>query len=381
MRGRSRPTSRSATPDPLAGEKSPKLRVLEFLGLDADSDAIERLPIDVLVAAALECGLSARERALLVLQTTSVTSRDKKESADSAIRHLTEQLSRQELRQLEGWRKLFQQLQHRAAQYSTMSSAALVKRHLELAKDEQLSPTESLLLYATLHANEEQRLLLAAIVCCENDSTRMPMLNYALAVEKGESYLSQYGPFIETLPLPMFPPSADFDLLNAKLMREYDLYLSSNTPSGGAAPNPAPFSSRSALFRRHRLSNRPDFLGDTIEGGGVLPVTQAEDGRYVVDVSVIEDAFQKVFEQTNWLNKQLSELQAKSPSDLGSMVAAITRSFNSLKGDIHRAKQSALPTSHHSRSAQKARAPRAAFANTQRHPRGGNTDKPYGSSF
>jgi hypothetical protein len=309
MRGRSRPSSRSATPDPFSGEKSPKLRVLEFLGLDADSDAIERLPVDVLVAAALECGLSARERALLVLQTTSGTSRDKKESADTAIRHLTEQLSRQELRQLEGWRKLFQQLQHRAAQYSSMSSAALVKRHLELAKDEQLSPTESLLLYATLHANEEQRLLLAAIVCCESDSTKMPMFNFSLAVGKGESYLSQYGSLLETLPLPLFPATTEFDLLNGKLLREYDSFLSNNTPSGGAAPNPASFSSRSALFRRQRLGNRPDVLG-----GGTLAVQQMNDNTYCVDTTQLENALHSAFDEAFKAIKRL-EADVKDIND------------------------------------------------------------------
>jgi hypothetical protein len=296
MRGRSRPPSRTGTPerDTPSPVQTPKQRLLEYLGLQEDSDAIERLPVDVLVATALECGLSARERALLVLGSRPGTQAPsaKDGSADAAIRSLTEQLSRQELRSLESWRKLYQQLHHRASKYAELTPEDLRKRHLELAKDEQLSPTESLLLYATLHATTEQRLLLAAIVCCESESSKMPMLNFSVAAQKGEAYLSQHGALLETLPVPLFPSSSEFDLLNGKLLREYDAYLANSTPSGGAPPNTAAFSTRSSVFRRQRVGNRADILG-----GGTLQVQQMSDSSYAVDTTQLEAAIRASFDE------------------------------------------------------------------------------------
>jgi hypothetical protein len=62
---------------------------------------------------------------------------------------LTNQLSAQEQRQLEPWRKRLQQLTVRKNRYMAMEASDLKKRAVDMAKDACLSPTELLILLAT----------------------------------------------------------------------------------------------------------------------------------------------------------------------------------------------------------------------------------------
>ena len=135
---------------------------------------------------------------------------------------------------------------HRKKNYvADLSTEELKKRSLEIAKEGQMSAVENPLLFTALHASEEDRRLVAAIVCCENDADRTAMFNFHLSECKGEAFLAQHGPTLAALQVPLFPDTAEYDLLNAKLLREYAY----TTAVGGATPG---WLEKNSVFRRHR---------------------------------------------------------------------------------------------------------------------------------
>ncbi|CUG85045.1 Hypothetical protein, putative [Bodo saltans] len=211
---------------------------------------------------------------------------------------LTAQISAQELRHLEPWRKRFQQLALRKEAYMQTDPAELKKKCSDLAKDAQLSPTEVLLLWTALYADPEERMFLASIVLSESDSDRLPQFNFHIATKKGTSFLSQFGEALTTFSLPLFPADEAYDLTNAKLLRDAvnGSRRSSVEPSGAGT-------TAHTVFRRAR--GQDDILGtgtfpvtrrargqDDILGTGTFPVTtNPQTGAPEVDVTQVELAF------------------------------------------------------------------------------------------
>ena len=247
-----------------------------------------------------------------------------------AVQALTNQLSAQEQRQLEPWRKRLQQLTVRKNRYMAMEASDLKKRAVDMAKDACLSPTELLILWTALYADEDERKLMAALVVAETDPDKIPLFNYNIATKKGDVFLSQYGAELAHFGLPLFPEHREYDLQNQKLLRGGD-------PSGAGKVN------RPAVFRDNRGDE--DLLG----AGSTLPLVQnPETNQWEADATLVQKAFDDAFALIRGLSAKVDAIQgtAKAASNSAEKTP-LERQLSSLTGavrELRRALSSAQAT-------------------------------------
>ncbi|PHR97721.1 MAG: hypothetical protein COA68_12290 [Oceanobacter sp.] len=313
-RGRSRSASPASPASPHASQLA---RIAQQLGAtEAEAAAVQP---SLLAEIAEALSMSAIERGMLDVEVQRVNA-TKAASTTDPVSALTAHFSAQELRDLEPWRKRFQQLRQRGDQWKAMPIPDLRSRFTALAKDGQLSATEVLLGYLALYADEEERCFMAGLICCESDADRMPQFNYAIAAKKGDTFLAQYGTLLGELAFPLFPPGAEFDIVNQRLLREH-------TAAIGAGDG------RPSVYRRCRGH-------DDILGAGTLPVQQAPDGTYGVDVTVVEQSFDTVFNNLRQLSSKVdAAVKDRSEKQLSSLTSTVAE----LRRTVTAAQRSALP--------------------------------------
>ena len=274
-----------------------------------------------------QLGLSISEVGRLEIEARRVQIAN--EPAD-AVQALTNQLSAQEQRQLEPWRKRLQQLTVRKNRYMAMEASDLKKRAVDMAKDACLSPTELLILWTALYADEDERKLMAALVVAETDPDKIPLFNYNIATKKGDVFLSQHGAELAHFGLPLFPEHREYDLQNQKLLRGGD-------PSGAGKVN------RPAVFRDNRGDE--DLLG----AGSTLPLVQnPETNQWEADATLVQKAFDDAFALIRGLSAKVDAIQgtAKAASNSAEKTP-LERQLSSLTGavrELRRALSSAQAT-------------------------------------
>jgi hypothetical protein len=190
---------------------------------------------------------------------------------------------------------------------------------------------------------------------------RVQIHNWNIASNLPEGTLLAYGNAIEHLAAPMFPDVPALQELNARL------FASHEAGAVGGAPE----------RKLYRSSTHAGLFADP-EGGGSLPVAQGPDGSLSVDVTAIEQAFQGLHDQSNWLYQQLTALQEatskrKPAGDIDKLVEGLTKGFQNLRTSVNRTRTTVLPS--RSRSAyQKPAAHRPATRTQSARPRGGEPD-------
>jgi hypothetical protein len=270
------------------------------------------------------------------------------------VQALTDQLSAQEQRQLEPWRKRLQQLTVRKNRYMAMDASDLKKRAVDMAKDACLSPTELLILWTALYADEDERKLMAALVVAETDPDKIPLFNYNIATKKGEVFLAQYGADLAHFGLPLFPEDREYDLQNQKLLRTGD-------PGGAGKAN------RPAVFRDNRGDE--DLLG----AGSTLPLVQnPETNQWEADATLVQKAFDDAFALIRSLSAKVDAIQgtAKAASNAPEKTP-LEKQLSSLTGavrELRRAMSSAQAT---------ALRPSGRRSYRSRPPRGGETEEDF----
>lgn len=268
------------------------------------------------------------------------------------VQALTAQMSAQEQRQLEPYRKRLQQLSLRRKRYMSMTAAELKKIAVDMAKDNQTSPTESIILWTALYADEAERRFIAALILLESDSERLPQYNYNIASKKGEIFLTQYGAELAHFQLPLFPEDHEYDLQNQKLLR----ISQGQEPSGGSKPTTRP-----TVFRCNRGDD--DLLG----AGPTLPVAQnPQTNQWEADATLVQKAFDDAFAQIRFLSTKvdtMSKESAKTPDKEKTPIEKQLSSLTSAVRELRRAMTSAQNTALRYRS--RPRGPRGGEASDE----------------
>jgi len=208
----------------------------------------------------------------------------------SATKELVRHLEEQEKRAQEPWRVKASHLDSRRARYKAEDRSELQRVFADLAKNNMLSVAEAMIGTYTLFGSEDDLRFFSALLCREQACDRVRAHNFFVAEQLGPDFLAQYGPQLLELEFPLFPSDDRFSAVNQRLLREV------REVSGGATPHKTP-----SVYR-----------GDGIlVGGSVLPVIQSEAGP-VVDVSVVEAAFDNVFQQLRQLQEQMAAEKASA---------------------------------------------------------------------
>ena len=204
---------------------------------------------------------------------------------------LAEHLKEESLLRREPWRA---HLRHFAGINATLAAAQVEhvrQTFLDAAKNALLSEEDVMagtyLLYGDAHATK----IFAQILLQRQGLERVRHHNWFVAQHLGEQWLATYGPRVDALVWPLFPPVPEFSALNSALVQNAGV-------SGGDAPTQR----RPKCFRAPR--------NDGPQGGGTLPVFLAPDGAPYVDTGVVETAFANAAGETAALRAQISTLQA-----------------------------------------------------------------------
>lgn len=306
------------------------------IGYEATTDEVLKLSKEDRATVAAHMGLTPLETVQLEL----VVMRQSANKVVDPVSLFAQQLSAQEARTLEKWRHREQQLAARSRTFRKMKVDELRKKFVEQAKDAQISPTESLLLFTSLYATEEERVFMAALILCEIDNDRLPQFNYSIARSKGEQFMSQHGATLTGMPYPLFPAVEDFDALNQRLLREY------GTVEGGAPTPRCP-----TTFRKSR--GNEDVLGS----GPTLAVTQnAQTGQWEADGAPIQAVFDDIFNKFRVLSakvdamtKETSKTPEKDKTPAEKHISSLAAAVRELRRTITAAHQSTLNRSQRAR--------------------------------
>jgi hypothetical protein len=167
------------------------LRLANNLGVGVED--IANLDAALRHQLAKELGLTTREACIVDIEARRLkaTAFSSDPSGTSAIEKLADHLSKQELREIQPFRLKVQQLQARREQWATLTTDDLKAKFLNLAKDRQLSPMESILGQLALFATHDERRMFGALLINETETDKIPQLNLLIAAKKGEVFLQQ----------------------------------------------------------------------------------------------------------------------------------------------------------------------------------------------
>jgi hypothetical protein len=260
---------------------------------------ILRVPSAQLAAAAEELALSALEIAKLLAEVEGA----RPNKADPAA-VIAEEAQLTRLRTREPWRLDLDNAAEERLDVAKQTQAEQQALFLSLAKAKGLTGDDVMAMTYALYGNREAMGFYAHVIMRKTGLARVKAHNMYVASARPDAASFQHadGALLVHLPVPLFPPTAEFAGLTATLLREYSLWLeSAGIPRGGEG------SARgftSALYATRRA---------TVEGGGTLPVVPSTDGQgWVVDVTPVEEAFHSVFTTLNALATEVASGKAEA---------------------------------------------------------------------
>ncbi|MDP3759028.1 MAG: hypothetical protein Q8R01_00765 [Ramlibacter sp.] len=209
---------------------------------------------------------------------------------DSAA--LREYFAAQESRTLEPWRATLEIRKREWEAFGRKTQAELINEMVDQAKARALTSSDVLQLMYLFFTNADAQRSYAACVLRRRGHSRIRVHNWLVAREIGEDFLAEFGPRLDDLPFPLFPPDPRFSTLNTRLLNE-----AAQVVGAGSRALPSVF-----LW---------DDVASTVRGAGALPVTQIE-GQWGVDTSPIEVAFTHLQARVEGLEKQAQRQQRQA---------------------------------------------------------------------
>lgn len=261
-RARSQDSSRSGTPDDaehLLAALSSSLRVSRP-NLHKVSPAILEEAV-----AALAFPLPERARLSIALADLAPPSPPQQATAEAT---LISYFSEKEKRANERWRTTAAAVQQQRVALAKNTPEALQDLFLDLAKCGAVGAEDGLTLAYLLFGSPEDRLYYAGLLLTTAGLERVRAHNFTTAAGD-DTFLSAYGPLLETFPWPIFPRDRRFTALTQKLLASVSL-------SGGGPqrkqPTPAVYKEVVHLF-----------------GGSFVPVLGPDGVQFAAaEVSVLE---------------------------------------------------------------------------------------------
>lgn len=196
--------------------------------------------------------------------------------AEKTDEPLAVHFNEKERRERDPWRVTHQRLLAERKELAKASMTEIQAKFVDLAKGHLLTADEVLTATYLLWAIPDAQKFFAGIILSKRGLERTRAHNFFVAanVEASEAFLTAHGERLVNLAWPLFPPDARFSALNVALLFEAD--AAATATGGGRQRTPSVY--------------RSVVPSDAL-GGGMLPVTQANDGSYGVDVTPIETAF------------------------------------------------------------------------------------------
>jgi hypothetical protein len=260
------------------------------------------LPDALIAAAVSDLALPLEDQAAVALWLL----KERATSADISST-LVAQFERQDKRAREPWRTTLEACEAERTAIKKQPISELQAEYLELAKVGQLTPEDALIVGYLLHGTAEQRAFFGGLVMRKQGLARVVAHNYAVAAGREEAFVQIYGAALEHFPYPLYPAQgAPFAALNTRVLS------AAASPNGGGATH---------LFRPTE-----------VEGGGTLPVVH--DGTaWVVDITVVEDAFNSLFNDLNRLGNDIKALK-DAPATMTELVTAIKRATGATRQSV-----------------------------------------------
>jgi len=202
---------------------------------------------------------------------------------------LLEFFTAQERRTQQKWRPMAERL---ATQRQTLLEATITDRRAlfaDLAKNAMLSADDVIAGMYTLYADSTGQQLYVGFLLATNGLARVQAHNFYVASLLPATFLETFGDLLGSCPWPLFPPDPAFGALNQKLLHE----VKGADISGGAQSATLP-----SVFRH-----------DSPSGGTALPVSQNQAGNLEVDMTLVEQAFNEVYQQMSVLQREVKALK------------------------------------------------------------------------
>jgi hypothetical protein len=266
-------------------------------------EAVARVPTQQLAAAASELGFSALDIARFLAE---VEEERMKTPAKDAAAVIAEEAVLTRLRAREPWRAAIENAAAERADVELQKQAEQRELFLALCKAHALSSDDVLALTYILYGDAASLKFYAHVLMRKSGMARITAHNYFVASQRpdADAFSHADGALLATLPLPLFPPVAEFAAQSATLLREYTIWLAQHggTPVEGGAPQ-MPFAS--SLFAK--AAHGIDSLHPT--GAGMIPVLN-QGGELVADTTTIEahvlPRFEKLEKDVRKLAKSIS---------------------------------------------------------------------------
>ncbi len=205
---------------------------------------------------------------------------------------LTSYFAAQEQRQLEPWRVLQQRLARERTVVATTPLEKLQLHFIALAKDRQLTTDEVMTATYTLFGSPESLTQYSAMVISRRGHDRVVAHNAFVMESLDAALLTAYGHRILKMPYPLFPSTPDFAHLNTRLLQSWS--AEDGEAIGGESPKA---SDCSDMFRT---------VSQAEGAGTTLPVVQDASGAFVVDVTIVETAFDGLYRHLHQLSDELN---------------------------------------------------------------------------
>lgn len=301
----------AAATDPTVPPVDPERELALALGLSLE--LLSDMPAGVIEEAMGPLRWDVRRKAAYFAAAAIRRRRDAPKTATDASAAVVAVLAATESERKDPWRATWRQINDAMELMAKFGKPRAVAMFAELSKQGQINESYALMLQVLLLWTTEQQTALAAAMLNYSPAQVIQIFNATAALREPEgaasalSFVAERGATVVQLAKPLWPREKEFAAL---MLQQLNGGASGGAPPGSTARG---FGAGIGPVGGATRKTGVDFFGGAA-GGGVIPVGQAPDGTWAVDVTPIEEAYAKQTRDFNALKKQVVALERQKAS-------------------------------------------------------------------